>query len=94
MTTDAKINIKERDTAVLTLDAKKLIARIMSPSAAGFAVESAEQRPPQKTNKGVSRLIIRLPNAKGNVRVAVLLSPVWKDKEVVTKVQVKPLAQW
>jgi len=94
VTTDAKINIKERDTAVLTLGARKLIARIMSPSAAGFAVESAEQRPPQKTNKGVSRLIIRLPNAKGIVRVAVLLSPVWKDKEVVTKVQVKPLAEW
>jgi hypothetical protein len=94
MTTDAKINIKERDTAVLTLAGKKLIARLLSPSAAGFTIESAQQKPPQKTNKGVNRLIIRLPNAKGNVRVAVLLSPVWKDKEVVTKVQVEPLTQW
>ncbi len=94
MTTDAKINIKERDTAVLTLGAKKLIARLLSPSAAGFAVESAQQKAPQKTNKGVSRLIVRLPNANGNVRVAVLLSPVWKDKEVVAKVPIKPLTQW
>ena len=94
MTTDAKIDIKEKDTAVLTLAGRKLIARILSPSIAGFAVESAQQKPPQKTNRGVSRLIIRLPNAKGNVRVAILLSPVWKDKEIVTKVPIKPLTQW
>ncbi len=98
MTTDAKIDIKEKDTAVLTLftplGRRKLIARILSPSVAGFAVESAEQKPPQKTNKGVSRLVVRLPNAKGSVRVAILLSPVWKAREIITKVQVKPLAQW
>jgi hypothetical protein len=94
MTTDAKIDIKERDTAVLTLGAKKLIARLLSPSTAGFAIESAQQKAPQKTNEGVRRLIVRLPNANGNVRVAVLLSPVWKDKEIVTKVPIKPLTQW
>ncbi len=94
MTTDAKIDIKEKDTAVLTLGGRKLIARILSPSVAEFMVESAEQKPPQKTNKGVRRLIVRLPNAKGSVRVAILLSPVWKAREIVTKVQVKPLAQW
>jgi len=94
VTTDAKIDIKERDTAVLTLGGRKLIARLLSPSAAEFAIESAEQKAPQKTNKGVRRLIVRLLNAKGIVRVAVLLSPVWKDKVVVTKVPIKPLAQW
>ncbi|MFB0554028.1 MAG: heparinase II/III family protein [Phycisphaerae bacterium] len=94
VTTDAKIDINEKDTAVLTLAGRKLIARILSPSIAGFSTESAQQSPPEKTNAGVRRLIVRLPNAKGNVRVAVLLSPVWKDKEVVTKVQVEPLAQW
>jgi len=94
VTTDAEIDIKEKDTATLTLDGKKLVARIMSPFVAGFSVESAEQKPPQKTNKGVSRLVVRLPNAQGGVCVAVLLSPVWKDGEIVTKVQVEPLAQW
>jgi len=94
MTTDAEIDIKEKNTALLTLGGRKLVARLVSPSVAGFAVESAKQKPPQKTNKGVRRLIVRLPNAKGNVRVAVLLSPVWKDKEVVSKVPIKPLAQW
>jgi len=94
MTTDAKIDIKENDTAVLTLAGRKLFARLLSPSPAGFAIESAQQKAPQKTNKGVRRLVVRLPNAKGSVRVAILLSPVWKDKEIVTKAQVKPLAQW
>jgi hypothetical protein len=37
--------------------------------------------------------VVRLPNAKGNVRVAVLLSPVWK-KGYVSSVQIKPLEQW
>ena len=94
MTTDAKIDIEEKNTALLTLGGKKLIARLVSPLAAGFEIESARQKPPQKTNKGVRRLIVRLPNAKGNVRVAVLLSPVWKNKEIVTKIPIKPLAQW
>jgi hypothetical protein len=92
--TDAKIDIREKDTAVLTLAGRKLIARILSPSAAGFALESAQQKPPQRTNKGLRRLIVRLPNARGNVRVAILLSPVWKGKEVVKNVPIKPLAQW
>lgn len=94
MTTDAKIDIKEQNTALLTLAVKKLVARLVSPLAAGFEIESARQKPPQKTNKGVRRLVVRLPKAEGKVRVAVLLSPVWKDKEVVTKVPIKPLAKW
>jgi len=94
MTTDAKIDIKEKNTAQLTLAGRKLIAWLISPSAGGFEIESAQQKPPQKTNKGVGRLIVRLPKAEGNVRVAVLLSPVWKDKEIVTEVPIKPLTQW
>ncbi len=94
MTTDANIEIKEQNTALLTLAGRKLIARLVSPLAAGFEIESAQQKPPQKTNKSVRRLIVRLPNAKGDVRVAVLLSPVWKDKEVVTNAPIKPLTQW
>jgi len=94
VTTDAKIDINEKDTAVLTLGARKLIARLLSPSATGFAIESAEQKAPQKTNKGLRRLIVRLPNTSGSLRVAILLSPVWKDKDVVATVPIKPLTQW
>ena len=93
MTTDAKINIDEKDVAKLTLNNKELIARILSPGRASFSMESAEQEPPQKTNKGVRRLLIRLPKAEGSVRVAVLLSPVWKEGPIHS-VPIKPLAEW
>jgi hypothetical protein len=93
MTTDAEISLEKRWIARLTLDGKELVARVLSPYHAPFTVESAEQEPPQKTNKGVRRLIVRLPKAEGSVRVAVLLSPVW-GKDYVSSVAVKPLAEW
>jgi hypothetical protein len=94
MTTDAQITNTGGGTAVLALRGRELIARVLSPAGAEFAVESAEQKPPQRTNKGVRRLLVRLPQAKGNVRVAVLLSPVWKDGNPVSSVRLRPLADW
>ncbi len=94
MTTDAKITVKKKAVAALTLKGKELIARVLSPAGAEFVVESAEQKPPEKTNKGVRRLVLRLPEAKGNVRIAILLSPAWSDGNVVKTLQVKPLAEW
>jgi hypothetical protein len=94
MTTDAQITTKTGGTAVLTLGGRKLIARVLSPADTEFTVESAEQKHPQKVNKGVSRLVVRLPQTKGNVRVAVLLSPVWKDGDPVRSVRLRPLAEW
>ncbi|GAG52729.1 unnamed protein product, partial [marine sediment metagenome] len=94
MTTDAKIAVRKGGSATLSLKGKQLIARVLSPAGAGFIVESAEQKPPEKTNKGVRRLVLRLPEAKGNVRVAILLSPLWSDGNVVKTLQVKPLAEW
>ena len=64
MTTDATIALEEANTAHLSLQGKQLIARILSPAGASFAIESAEQGPPQKRNEGVSRLVIRLPEAQ------------------------------
>jgi hypothetical protein len=94
MTTDAEIAVRKGGSAALSLKGKELIARILSPAGAEFVVESAEQKPPQKTNKGVSRLMVRLPEAKGNVQLAILLSPVGSDGNVVKKVKVKPLSEW
>ena len=94
MTTDAKIATKKNDIAILTLKGKELTARILSPVGAKFTVESAEQKPPQKTNKGVSRLVVRLPKAEGNVRVAILLSPVWKGGRYLSHTQAIPLEEW
>ncbi len=94
MTTDATIAVRKGGSAALSLKGKELIARILSPAGAEFVVESAEQKPPEKTNKGVRRLMLRLPEAKGNVQIAILLSPLWKDGNVVKTLQVKPLAEW
>ena len=94
MTTDAAIATKKGGIATLTLKGNELTARILSPAGAEFTVESAEQRPPQKKNAGVSRLMVRLPNAKGNVRLAVLLSPKWRDGGDVKQVQIKPLSDY
>jgi hypothetical protein len=94
MTTDAEISLKKDWIARLTIDGKELVAKVLSPYHAPFTVESAEQKPPEKTNKGVKRLILRLDNAKGNVRVAILLSPVWKDGHYISSVGTKPLAEW
>ena len=94
MTTDAKISIKGKTVAELTIDGKKLTARILSPSSAEFAVEPAEQKPPQKANKGVSRLLGRVKGAKGSVRIAVLLAPAWKGFKPPASMKLIPLAKW
>lgn len=94
MTTDEKVDIKKDGIAVLSLGNKKLIASILSPVGSEFESESAEQKAPQKSNKGVNRLVVRLPQTEGNVRVAILLSPLWKDGKVVRSVELKPLEEW
>jgi hypothetical protein len=94
MTTDAEIAIDEKTMALLTIDGKQLIAQVLSPTGAEFTVESAEQKPPEKPNTGVKRLVVRLQQAKGSVRVAILLSPLWEANNFVKNAQLKPLTEW
>ena len=94
MTTEAKIEADKPNTAILTLEGQNLLACILSPEKACFTIESAEQKPPQSENKGCSRLMVRLPEQKGNVRVAILLAPIWPEGKVVKNLQVKSLEQW
>jgi len=94
VTTDAQIDVEEGSRAVLSLKGRKVVARLLSPKDARFTVESAEQQPPQEKNAGVKRLMVRLPQASGDVRVAVLFSPVWKDGKTVDVAEIKPLASW
>jgi hypothetical protein len=100
MTTEAKIDLAPSGasadawTATLTLDGRKLEARILSPAGAAFSVESAEQKPPEAANKGVSRLMIRVKADKGPLRFAVLLSPVWPDGEPTTAPKIVSLEDW
>lgn len=94
MTTDAEIDVKQGTVAVLKLKGKELTARLLGPKDAVFTAESAEQQPPQKTNAGVRRLLVKLPQVNGSVRVAILLSPVWRDGKAVEVAEIKPLASW
>jgi len=94
MTTDAHIDIEAKTTATLTLEGKRLIATLLSPDGAAFTTESAEQKPPEEPNTGVKRLLVQIPQAKGSVRIAVLLSPVWKDGISASTLKLKPLAEW
>jgi hypothetical protein len=70
------------------------MARILSPEGASFSIESAQQKAPQKTNKGVSRLMIRLADQGGALRIAVLFSPVWPQADAVKSAAILPLDQW
>ena len=93
MMTAAKITLDGK-RATLTQDGKELRAEILSPAHVVFTKESAEQKPPQMTNRGYRRLMIRLPKQNGNVTVAVLLSPVWPDGKGPKTPALKPLSQW
>jgi len=93
MTTDADITLNG-SSAVLRQEGKELRARIIEPKGASFTVESAEQKPPQKRNEGVSRLMIRTHGGNGAFRFAVLLSPVWAGGNPVENVRIEPLERW
>ena len=93
MTTDAKISITGK-MAKLTLNDKELKLHILSPEGAVFSEESAEQEPPQKPNKGIKRLMIRLKDQKGSVRVSVIFAPTWEEGKEITLPEVKPLENW
>jgi len=94
MITDATIDVKENGVAEMSLKGKKMIARILSPKGANFSVESVEKKPPERSNKGVSRLTIKLNQASGKTRIAVLLSPVWNDGKAVKHWNPKDLSEW
>jgi hypothetical protein len=52
-----------------------LKAEIISPAGAEFTEESPIQKAPEKTNVGNTRLMIRLPNQSGIVKIVVKLTP-------------------
>lgn len=80
--------------AVLTQQGRQLAATILAPAGAEFSVESAEMQAPQAENKGVRRLMIRLPDQDGSVLLAVLLAPCWADGGEVAPPAVKPISDW
>jgi hypothetical protein len=93
MTTGAEIAL-DGNKAVLREGGKELRAEILSPAGAVFSVESAEQKPPQKENKGIRRLMIRLKAPAGALRVAVLFTPAAPGGKSEAAPTLKPLEQW
>ena len=93
MTTDAGIETHDDGTATLTLDGKQLTARVLSPEGAQFTVGSAKQEPPQRTNEGVNRLLVRVPG-EGTVTVAVQLAPSWEGDVTTAVAAVRLLSEW
>ena len=93
ITTDAELELAG-STAILRKGSKSLKAQILSPAGATFAVESAERKPPETPNQGKSRLVVRLVEQSGAVRIAVFLAPVWPDSGASSAPQLQPLTRW
>jgi len=70
---------------------KTLEARILSPANAQFSFEDVNLPPPQLPTKGLGKLLIRLPQEQGALRIAVLLGP---GADRGGEVKLAPLEGW
>lgn len=78
MMTAHQIEIVKGGKAILrnaTITSRTLEAEIISPAGAEFTVESAVQKAPEKLNTGNSRLMLRLSNQSGQIKVIIKLTP-------------------
>ncbi len=78
MTTDQSIEILPSGKAILrnaTITTKTLEVEIISPAGAKFTIESASKSAPEKLNTGTQRLMVRIANQIGNVKLQIKLSP-------------------
>jgi len=91
MLTFAEVRIEGPRKAVLTMDGKTLTAEILAPANASFRVESGEQQPPQRDNKGASVLRAALDAPSASTTIAVLLTP---GGRLVRRPNVTPLRDW
>lgn len=94
MTTDAEIEIADPKAARLHQNGETLKATILSPAAATFGAESAEQQPPQHENRGVRRLVATVPPGETAVTVVVHLEPAWPEGEDTEVPGLVPLEKW
>jgi len=80
MTTDARIDLGENGSALLRLDGKQLRVKILKPEGATFSAESAERPEPERTNKGVQRLVTYVKiDQPGLANILISLTPVWPE---------------
>ncbi len=89
--TKAKIET-DGTQATLTRGDAALRAAILAPDGAAFETASAHAPEPQNPNRGVRKLLIRLPEVT-KTRIAVLLTPFRGEEPTGTR-RLKPLADW
>lgn len=80
--------------AILAHGTAQLEARIIAPDSAWFAVEVVAAPAPQRRIDGVRKLTVQLPPATGDVRIAVILTPVVPDTALPTIPPMVPLDEW
>jgi hypothetical protein len=98
--TPAKIGIESSmRNAILTQGKKTLLAKIIEPTNAHFAVAAADPPPPVEPNppmrargpRDTQKLVVRLAEKVKDLRLVVLLSP---QDEGVARANVEPLQKW
>lgn len=94
MTTDAEIMIMPDGHAVLLQNGERLHVTLTGPPGAHFSVESAERTGEEHANRGVRRLVVRVPAGETDVRLSLCLRPAWGDQGPVPLPEVVPLADW
>lgn len=92
--TTADIDLSDPREARLTQDGKAIRVRLLSPEGAAFAEESARQEPPEKTNEGVRRLMIRYGAPEGETTVTVQFVPEWPDGGEISRPRPVALSKW
>ena len=89
MHTLAKVETKE-GMALLSSDSARLAARILAPAGARFEVAQVKVPPPQKELSGVSKLVVRLPQAASG-RLAVVFT---RPEASALPLPLEPLEKW
>lgn len=81
MLTDAEIQLSGTE-AKLVRNGKMLTAKILSPIVASFGQQSAEQEAPQRTNRGLTQLVVHHTETQSSTTLCILLSIENVDAEV------------
>ncbi|NLC56088.1 MAG: heparinase [Armatimonadetes bacterium] len=89
MTTAAEAEIAADGSALLRQAGKRLRVQVLAPAGARFTVASAERPKPEAENRGLRRLLLRLPAVSGEQRIAVLFTP-----DEIPAPTLSPLAEW
>lgn len=90
MHTQADVQIEGR-TATMTIGDSTAKLKVLEPTDAKLTVASAEQKPPQRSNKGISRIAVNHKQDSGSARIVIQISPSTSDDFTY---EPNPLTDW